>query len=108
MQASAACKVDKDDSQHCGMEVTEQHIADGEEDGTASIVEVYSALLLGFLLADDASLQAEAIVRLGSLRPVTAAIRRCQAFYVKAGAITSQSEESLRTLLLALPAIDSE
>lgn len=108
VQASAACDVDKDDRQHSGTEVTEQHITDGEEDGTASIVEVYSALLLGFLLADDASMQAEAVVRLGSLKPVTAAIRRCLAFYVDLRAITSQSEESLRTLLLALPSSDCD
>ena len=85
-----------------GSEVTEQHIADNEDDGTASIVEVYSALLLGFLLTHDQSLQAEASRMLGSLNPVVAAIRQCLSFYVGAGAMTSQSEESLRNLLAAL------
>lgn len=88
--------------------MTEQHIADNEDDGTASIVEVYSALLLGFLLANDQSLQIEASRILGSLNPVIAAVKRCLSFYVGAGAMTSQSEESLRKLLAALCNTDSD
>lgn len=77
-------------------------MADNEDNGNASIIEVYSALLLGFLLAGDERSQAEVSNTLGSLNPVIASIRRCLGFYVDAGALTSQSEESLRKLLAAL------
>lgn len=82
--------------------MTEQHIIDSEDSGHASIIEVYSALLLGFLLSGDQSLQAEVSSILGSLEPVTASIKKCLSFYVDAGALTSQSEESLRKLLADL------
>lgn len=85
-------------------EITEQHLDDDEAEGAASIVEVYSALLFGFLLANDEVMQTAAISKLGSLQPVISAIRRCLSFYVDAGAITSQNEESLRKLLTSLPA----
>ena len=105
-QASAADSKSAGPSQTA--EVTEQHIADQEDSGTASIVEVYSALLLGFLLVDDEELQAKASSTLGSLVPVTTAIERCLSFYVDAGAFTSQSEESLRKLLAALTRTESD
>lgn len=84
-------------------EVTEQHLDDNEDEGAASIVEVYAALLFGFLLADDEAMQTAAISKLGSLRPVISAIKKCLSFYVDAGAITTQNEESLRKLLASLP-----
>lgn len=84
-------------------EVTEQHLAEDEDEGAASIVEVYSALLFGFLLADDEAMQVAAIAKLGSLQPIISAIKRCLSFYVDAGAITTQNEESLRKLLASLP-----
>lgn len=84
-------------------EVTEQHLAEDEDDGAASIVEVYSALLFGFLLADDEAMQAAAVSKLGSLQPIILAIKKCLSFYVDAGAITTQNEESLRKLLASLP-----
>lgn len=86
-----------------GGEVTEQQLADHEDDGAASIVEVYAALLYGFLLADDPELQAVTVSKLGSLQPIVSAIKKCLSFYVDAGAITSQNEESLRKLLASLP-----
>ncbi|KAL0041625.1 hypothetical protein WJX79_009899 [Trebouxia sp. C0005] len=86
-----------------GGEVTEQQLADHEDDGAASIVEVYAALLYGFLLADDSALQAVAVSTLGSLQPIISAIKKCLSFYVDAGAITSQNEDSLRKLLASLP-----
>ena len=84
-------------------EVTEQHLDDDEAEGAASIVEVYSALLFGFLLANDEVMQTAAISKLGSLQPVISAIKKCLSFYVDAGAITTQNEESLRKLLASLP-----
>ncbi|DBB08404.1 TPA: hypothetical protein ACH3X3_008557 [Trebouxia sp. C0006] len=88
---------------HSGGEVTEQQLADHENDGAASIVEVYAALLYGFLLADDSALQAVAVSTLGSLQPIISSIKKCLSFYVDAGAITSQNEDSLRKLLASLP-----
>ena len=85
-----------------GSELTEQTLADHEDEGAASIVEVYAALLLGFLLAEDAALQSEAVQSLGSLRPVLSAVEKCLSFYVDAGAIMSQNEESLKKLLMSL------
>ena len=85
-------------------EVTEQHLDDDEAEGAASIVEVYSALLFGFLLANDDVMQTAAIGKLGSLQPVISAIKKCLSFYVDAGAITTQNEGSLRKLLASLPA----
>ncbi len=93
---------------HSGGEVTEQQLADHEDDGAASIVEVYAALLYGFLLADDSALQAVAVSTLGSLQPIISAIKKCLSFYVDAGAITSQNEDSLRKLLASLPNSSSD
>ena len=89
-----------------GGEVTEQHLTADEDEGAASIVEVYSALLFGFLLSDDEAMQAAAADQLGSLQPIISAIRKCLSFYVDAGAITTQNEESLRKLLASLPSCD--
>ena len=85
-----------------GTEMTEESLAAREDEGAASIVEVYAALLLGFLLAEDSALQDAAIKSLGSLRPVLSAIEKCLSFYVDAGAIMSQNEESLKKLLTSL------
>ena len=86
-----------------GGEVTEQQLTDHDDEGAASIVEVYAALLFGFLLADDPVMQAAAVSQLGSLQSIMSAIRKCLSFYVDAGAILSQNEESLMKLLASLP-----
>ncbi|KIY96796.1 hypothetical protein MNEG_11166 [Monoraphidium neglectum] len=69
--------------------------------GEAAIVEAYSAMLLGFLLRGSPGLQHAAAARLagGSLEPVAAAIQRCLAFYVTAGAITEGTRGKLVQLL---------
>lgn len=72
--------------------------------GAASIVEVYAAILLGFLVegCPAARAQAAALLPTASLEPVVAAVQRCLLFYVSAGAMTKGNEESLRALLEAL------
>ena len=40
-----------------GLEVTEEQLVAGEEEGAASIVEVYAALLLGFVTESDLAQQ---------------------------------------------------
>ncbi|KAK9817241.1 hypothetical protein WJX72_011651 [[Myrmecia] bisecta] len=89
---------------HPSDEVTEQQLADSEEDGTAAILEAYAAVLLGFLLERDLSLRpvAAALMPEGSLDPVISAIHRCLQFYVQTGSITQQTEASLRNLLTTL------
>jgi hypothetical protein len=69
--------------------------------GEAAIVEAYSAMLLCFLLRGSPGLQHAAAARLagGSLEPVAAAIQRCLAFYVTAGAITEGTRGKLVQLL---------
>lgn len=85
-------------------EVTLDSLQAGEGHGAASIVEVYAAILLGFLIEGDAAAQAEAAGLLpgGSVKPVVAAVARCLQFYVQAGAITKGTEDSLRALLSSL------
>jgi hypothetical protein len=74
--------------------------------GTASIVEVYAALLLGFMVAGHPELQAEAAARLpgDGLAGMRASIRRCLAFYTSAGAITDASRATLQALARELEA----
>ena len=103
LQASASSRASvMSPSPASGTEMTEDTLAEREDEGAASIVEVYAALLLGFLLAEDSALQDAAIKSLGSLRPVLSAIEKCLSFYVNAGAIMSQNEESLKKLLTSL------
>lgn len=40
-----------------GVEVTEEQLVASEEEGAASIVEIYAALLLGFMIEGDAALR---------------------------------------------------
>ena len=40
-----------------GLEVTEEQLLASEEEGAASIVEVYAALVLGFMIENDAALR---------------------------------------------------
>lgn len=72
--------------------------------GAGSIVEVYTAVLLGFLIEGSPSLQktAAALLPTHSVGPVVAAIARCLDFYVRTGAMTKKNEDSLRHLLASL------
>ena len=76
----------------------------GEGEGAASIVEVYAAILLGFLIEGHAEAHAEAVALLpgNSIEPVVAAVARCLQFYISANAITATTEQALRSLLAAL------
>ena len=87
-----------------GGEITVEQLARHEEDGRAAIVEVYAALLIGFLVGPAPQLRDEATAALpgGSLEPVRAGVQRCLKFYLDAGAITERTEESLRNLLSSL------
>lgn len=92
------------DGQPTADEVTLDTLETGEEQGAGLIVEVYAAILLGFLIDGDAGAQSEAAALLpgGTLDPVIAAVARCLQFYINAGAITSKTEGSLRRLLASL------
>ena len=68
---------------------------------------MYTALLLGFVVEGSPELQSEAVQQLGSLQPITIAIQECMEFYTQTGAINSQNEHSLRTLLTALQQTDA-
>ncbi|BDA42662.1 hypothetical protein COCOBI_03-5550 [Coccomyxa sp. Obi] len=86
-----------------GLEVTEEQLLANEEEGAASIVEVYAALVLGFMIEDDPALRQEVECLLeGGVATVSMAVERCLQFYVNAGAITRSTEESLRALLASL------
>ena len=69
-------------------------------------MEVYSAILLGFLVEGCPAARREAAALLpgASLAPVVAAVERCLHFYVSTGAITKGNEDSLRGLLASLQA----
>jgi len=86
--------------------VTLDTLKDGEGEAIGSIVEVYAAILLGFLVEGDRAAQAEAAATLpgGTMAPVVAAIRRCFQFYVTAGALAQHTEASLRDLIASLQA----
>jgi len=81
-------------------EVTAADMQRAEGAGAASILQVYAAMLLGFLVADQAPLQAAAagLLPQGGLGGVLAAIRRCLSFYVNAGAITEASRDTLAAM----------
>jgi hypothetical protein len=71
----------------------------------ASIVEVYSGILLGFLVRDGGPDLAAAVAGLlpgGSLDPLTSATGRCLDFYVRTGAITDHTKATLQALLQQL------
>ncbi|KAK9909835.1 hypothetical protein WJX75_008174 [Coccomyxa subellipsoidea] len=86
-----------------GLEVTEEQLRANEEEGAASIIEVYAALVLGFIIENDPALRQEVDCLLeGGVATVSAAVKRCLQFYVNAGAITRSTEESLRALLASL------
>lgn len=66
--------------------------------------QAYSAMLLGFIVADDVALRSRAAAALpgGSLAPVATAVERCLHFYVAVGAMPADNERSLRQLVASL------
>lgn len=79
-------------------------LAEHEEAGKAAILQVYAALLVGFLVVARGELRARAcaVLACGSLDPVVAGVSRCLRFYTDAGAITERTQASLTNLLTAL------
>lgn len=74
----------------------------------ASIVEVYSGMLLGFLVRDGDPDLAQAVAAQlpgSSLEPLTSATGRCLDFYVRTGAITDHTRTTLEQLLRHLVAV---
>ncbi len=67
-------------------------------------LQVYAAILLGFLLEKDSTLRQEAadLLQDPQLLSVTSAITRGLHFYVNAGAISQTNAESLRALIASL------
>lgn len=84
-----------------GAELTEAELSAEEGSGVAGILEMYAAMLLGFMLQANTCLRQEAAARLcgGSLSPVVAVIHSSLAFYLQAGAITDVSKAVLLRLL---------
>jgi hypothetical protein len=84
-----------------GAELTEAELVHAEGSGVASILEMYAAMLLGFMLQGNTGLRPAAAARLrgASLAPVVAVIHSSLAFYLQAGAITDVSKEVLVRLL---------
>jgi len=85
-------------------EVTADDLEIDEAEGEASIVEVYAAMLLGFLVEGDPKLRQRAAALLpgGSLQPVVSAVERCLEFYIRADAITDSTSAKLKKLLASL------
>jgi hypothetical protein len=85
-------------------EVTLDALQHGEGEAAASIVEVYAAILLGFLVEGDKKAQEEAsnVLPGKSMECVISAVQKCLHFYVTAGALTQRTEASLRALLASL------
>lgn len=71
---------------------------------TVHTLQAYSAMLLGFIVADDAALRQQAAAALpgGSLAPVATAVEQCLQFYVAVGAMPEENERSLRQLVASL------
>ncbi len=85
-------------------EVTLDALQHGEGEAAASIVEVYAAILLGFLVEGDKKAQEDAskVLPGKSMECVISAVQKCLHFYVTAGALTQRTEASLRALLASL------
>ena len=85
-------------------EVTLDALQHGEGEAAASIVEVYAAILLGFLVEGNKEAQKNAVMYLPgeTMAPVVSAVQKCLQFYVAAGALTQRTEASLRALLASL------
>jgi len=87
-------------------EVTADDLDLDEAEGEASIVEVYAAMLLGFLVEPDAALRQRAAAMLpgGTLQPVIAAVEKCLEFYTRTDTITEATGAKLRDLIASLKA----
>lgn len=84
-----------------GEELTVEELGDLEEASNAAILQVYAALLIGFLVAPwpEACKEAAAALSSNSLAPIKNGIQHCLQFYKDAGAITVKTQQSLRRLL---------
>jgi hypothetical protein len=84
-----------------GAYVTEGCLMADKDRGEASIVEVYSGMLLGFMVqaSSKAREAASKLLPGGDLRVVVGAVERCLQFYVQTGAITDSSRAKLEGLL---------
>lgn len=74
----------------------------------ASIVEVYSSILLGFLVRDGGPQLAQAVAAMlpgGSLDPLLSSTARCLDFYMRTGAITDHTRTTLEGLMRELAAL---
>lgn len=69
-----------------------------------ALMQIYASLLAGFLVTTDPSLKETLIAQLssGSIQPVIEGVQNCLEFYLSTGAITGQTEKSLRDVLTAL------
>jgi len=85
-------------------EVTADDLESDELEGKASIVEVYAAMLLGFMVSSDAGLRSKAAELLphGSFEPVVSAIERCLQFHTQTDTITDATGTKLRNLIECL------
>ena len=85
-------------------EVTADDLEVDEADGEASIVEVYAAMLLGFLVEEDPKLRrrAEEMLPGESLDAVIGAIERCLEFYVRTDTIAESTTVKLKKLIASL------
>lgn len=85
-------------------EVTLDALHQGDREAAASVIEIYAAILLGFLIDGAPIAQREAATLLpgGTLEPVVMAVKKCLGFYLTAGALTQRTEASLRGLLNSL------
>lgn len=70
---------------------------------------MYAAMLLGFIIQSNPAMCDWAVSHLrgGSLRNVVAAIGRGLHFYIKTGAITEATRETMVKLLVALQASEA-
>lgn len=108
--AAAAAGAGSSQPQHTGAKVVTSPSAAAEALGSntaseASIVEVYSGILLGFLVRDGGPALAQAVCALlpgRSLDALTSATGRCLDFYVRTGAITDHTKATLELLLRQL------
>ena len=84
-----------------GVYVTERCLLADKDRGEASIVEVYSGMLLGFMVqaSSQAREAASGLLPGGNLGVVVGAVERCLQFYVQTGAITDSSRAKLEGLL---------
>ncbi len=72
-----------------GLEVTEEQLVAGEEEGAASIVEVYAALLLGFVTESDLAQQKASLPII-----LTAACSACVPFSVGVCVVLQKGQHS--------------